>query len=637
MAIGRIHINVHSRGKGHTVAAAVAYRCGLALTCPRTGLEFDYSRRSDRQDIGAVGLTPGSGFDSPRALARAMENSEKRSNSRLLRDVQISLPAELHEGQRTILAQRFAAQLAERYGTVVAWAVHRPDKRGDARNHHSHLLVPCRRLDGSGQFGEKIRELDDQKTGPEEIAAIRRMWQDTANAALREAKLDVRIDTGKVAEPAPTLGAARTAIERRAYQERTGQKPAGLTAADLVEDGAVTSSGQRLARHHRERSRAPRRRRRRTREKRSHAVSAVSPAETRMDAEIGSKTRGGGAGVSSAPLPSPSLSPAEELADLDRKIAKLKRAVFETRLADEPPASEHVPQETLQSAPSAPTPGTAPNPPAGLCAALGVAQDALAPAPDAMAPATKPRRTRGEDWSVRTLAGAAAQQRTGEEPEPHPVETDRAEAKAALNAFLAQDPPSPPDAHAPDQGRDRGPHAPDTAPAESPREPEETETMPPDEIARQRRRAGAAVSAHAANHGRAPTAQEKNQAVEYLKGGYGKDGTPRPALGSAVDQCARAAFVGQPLAADPLAEACASTAAAAEARRMTIASVETFKREHPPQRGIISALEEWRRTLRPGLMKRILTVVVPLEVQHNRRRHPDQARRPPGPGPDFGI
>ena len=150
------------------------------------------------------------------------------------------------------------------------------------------------------------------------------------------------------------------------------------------------------------------------------------------------------------------------------------------------------------------------------------------------------------------------------------------------------------------------------------------------EIAQQRRRAGPAVSAHAANHGTAPTSDELERAMQHLKGGYGQDGTPRPALGSAVDQCARAAFVGQPLAADPLAAACASTAAAAEARRMTVASVQEFKREHPPQRGIISALEQWRRTLRPGLMKRILSVIVPLEVQHNRRRHPDQARRPPG-------
>ena len=61
--------------------------------------------------------------------------------------------------------------------------------------------------------------------------------------------------------------------------------------------------------------------------------------------------------------------------------------------------------------------------------------------------------------------------------------------------------------------------------------------MPTDEIATARRRAGPAVSAHADNHGREPTAQEKAEAVRYLAGGKNADGTARPALGSAIDQC----------------------------------------------------------------------------------------------------
>ena len=621
MAIGHIAVRTHSRKQGHSVAGALAYRFGLSLKSERTGETFDFSRRSDRENIAATGLSR-CPFDTVEQLADAIEGAERRKDSRILRDVQMALPAELDETARSALAWRFAEALADRYKTTIAWAVHRPDKRSDERNHHAHIVLPTRRLDDTGQaFGAKLVQLDDPKQSPAELAAIRELWETLANQALRQAKSEARVHTGRTENPIPTIPRRHVAIERRAWSKRNKRHPRGLSVPELVADGSATGPGRHLAQHVRTRKR---------RQERSHEAKRVAPAEARMDAEIGSKTRVVGPSAP-LPLPSPALSPAEEIDAIDREIAELKRAAFETWLADEPRSAENVPQETLQSAPSAPTPGTAPSSPAILRDAQNGAQDA---------PATKPRRTRGEDWSVRTLAGAAAQQRTGEEPEPHPVETDRAEAKAALDAFLAQDPDPPsPDAHthAPDQGRDRGPLTHDTAPAESPREAEESKTVPPDEIARQRRRAGPAVSAHAANHGRAPTAQETNRAVEYLKGGHHPDGTPRPALGAAVDQCARAAFVGQPLATDPLAEACASTAAAAEARRMTVASVETFKRQHPPQRGIISALEEWRRTLRPGLMRKILTVIVPLEVQHNRRRRnaPDQAQRPPGPG--FGI
>ena len=160
---------------------------------------------------------------------------------------------------------------------------------------------------------------------------------------------------------------------------------------------------------------------------------------------------------------------------------------------------------------------------------------------------------------------------------------------------------------------------------------QEIEQMPDHEIARARRRRGPDVSAHADTHGTAPTPQEQTQAMQYLAGGYHPDGTARPALGTAVDRCARARLVGgPPLDVDPLAQACASTAAAAEARRLIHESIDAFKRSHPPQGAILAALERWRRTLRPGLVRRILTAIVPLEVQHRRDQAP-RPQRPPGP------
>ena len=250
MAIGHIAVRAHSRANGHSAAAALAYRFGCALTCSRTGERHDFSRRSQREEVMACDLTPGP-FADVAALARAIEDAERRKNSTICRDVQIALPAELDAPARAALAERFAGELAQRYGTVAAWAVHRPDRRSDARNHHAHIVLPTRSLDGTG-FGKKIRILDDRKRGPAEIKAIRARWEETANAALIEAGLDSRVHTGRTTNPAPTLGATHTAIERRAWSERhSGRTPPAMGAARLVlDDGrCATGRGRRLARH----------------------------------------------------------------------------------------------------------------------------------------------------------------------------------------------------------------------------------------------------------------------------------------------------------------------------------------------------------------------------------------------------
>ena len=673
MAIGHIAVRTHSRKQGHSVAGALAYRFGLSLKSERTGETFDFSRRSDRENIAATGLSR-CPFDTVDQLADAIEGAERRKDSRILRDVQMALPAELDEADRAALAQRFAAELATRYETVTAWAVHRPDKRSDERNHHAHIVLPTRRLDDTGQaFGAKLVQLDDPKRSPAELTAIRELWETLANQALRQAKSEARVHTGRTSDPIPTIPREHVAVERRAWSKRNKRHPRGLSVPELVADGCATGPGRHLAQHVRTRTR-----RRRRRQDPAHDVPRVSPAEVRLDAEISSKTPlVDSEPLPSAPLSEPLLSVPEELAAVELELAELERR----RVALAPVAEEEI-EIGRWDINNAGTVEIAPAVEEEIEIGRWDINAASAVEPEET---PLPVRTR-DDFSLKGMLRTAKAQReaaavetspedapqtpldallasTPDAPVAHddahsgahaapepPAETDTEigefeeigawtlnDEASARDAARTGQAPNAPDAHAPDQGRDRGPLTPDTAPAESPRETEDPETVPTDEIAQQRRRAGPAVNAHAANNGRAPADDERARAMQYLKGGYNPDGTPRPALGSAVDQCARAAFVGQTLAADPLAQACASTAAAAEARRMTVASVETFKRQHPPQRGIISALEEWRRTLRPGLMKKILTVIVPLEVQHNRRRRSDQAQRPSGPGPDFGI
>ena len=252
MAIGHIAVRPHSRAQGHLAAAAVAYRCGLAITCPRTGERCDFTRRAQRADVAAYGLAGGR-FESPAAFAAAIESAEKRRNSRICRDVQVALPAELDEPSRIELARAFAADLVERYGTTACWAVHRPDRRSDKRNHHAHILLPTRALADDGcTFGNKLRVLDDQRRGPEEITEIRKLWEARANEALIAAGQEATVHTGRTTDPEPTLGATHTAIERNAWKRRhAGQTQLPMSAAQLVVDDGVcvTRRGRVLARH----------------------------------------------------------------------------------------------------------------------------------------------------------------------------------------------------------------------------------------------------------------------------------------------------------------------------------------------------------------------------------------------------
>lgn len=115
------------------------------------------------------------------------------------------------------------------------------------------LSMPTRALGGDGRtFAKKLRVLDDRTTGPQEITAIRTLWEDKANEALRAVGRAPGVHTGRTASPAPTLGSTHTAIERTAWRRRRpGQAPPPMSADRLVlDDGrCATGRGRRLARH----------------------------------------------------------------------------------------------------------------------------------------------------------------------------------------------------------------------------------------------------------------------------------------------------------------------------------------------------------------------------------------------------
>lgn len=223
MAVYRCEVKTLRRAAGRSAVAASAYRSAECLRDQRSGKLFDYRRR-----------TPGIAYrevmsrkDVPEwshrrdSLWNAAERAEKRCNSVTAREIIVSLPHELNDTQRIELVRDFAGQLVDRYGVAVDVCIHRPDRKGDQRNHHAHLLMTTRRLGPDG-FEMKTRELDENKgRGPGEIEAIRQLWERGQNHALEQAGSMERVSRlsnaaqGLDREPQPKLGKAAVALMRR--------------------------------------------------------------------------------------------------------------------------------------------------------------------------------------------------------------------------------------------------------------------------------------------------------------------------------------------------------------------------------------------------------------------------------------
>ena len=259
MAIYHLSVSPVSRSAGRSAVAAAAYRAGACLRDERTGQTHDYRRRSgviSAEVIAPPGCIP---FERER-LWQAVEAAEKRKDACVAREVRLALPAELDPEAARDLARQFGQWLAARYQTVVDVAVHAPDRAGDARNIHAHLLMPTRSVGQDGALGAKLRMFNDPRTGPAEIEAMRVAWEEMANHALASAGVDARIDHRSLAaqgiDRAPTvhLGPAATAIERRTGEvsqireraEESARRAEEARAAILDEQQAAAERVARL-------------------------------------------------------------------------------------------------------------------------------------------------------------------------------------------------------------------------------------------------------------------------------------------------------------------------------------------------------------------------------------------------------
>ena len=175
MAQYRFSAKVISRKDGRSAVAAAAYRAGERLQDERLEMSFDYRRR-DGVEHTEIMLPEGV----PQRLAdrhtlwNEVERVEGRCDAQVAREVQLSLPHELTFEQRRELVRDFVQKAFVDRGMVADVAMHAPDKEGDERNYHAHIMLTTRSIHWDG-FGKKDRSWNGKDT----LQEWREQWAET--------------------------------------------------------------------------------------------------------------------------------------------------------------------------------------------------------------------------------------------------------------------------------------------------------------------------------------------------------------------------------------------------------------------------------------------------------------------------
>ena len=238
MAQYRLSISIASRSKGRSATAMAAYRSGEFIYDERTGERFDFTHKSGILYTEMVLPPAAPEWARDRATFwNRSEAADKRQDSQIAREIQLSLPHELTDRERRELTRGFAKEVAERFGIAVDTSIHAPNHQGDERNHHAHLMLCTRRFDENKVtgFGNKIRELDNiarqrqakEQAQDNEVEKLREVWAQRLNTALERAQVQtaggalVQVDhrsyerQGIDREPTVKEGVAATALKRR--------------------------------------------------------------------------------------------------------------------------------------------------------------------------------------------------------------------------------------------------------------------------------------------------------------------------------------------------------------------------------------------------------------------------------------
>jgi ATP-dependent exoDNAse (exonuclease V) alpha subunit len=231
MAIYHLHLSIISRGKGKSAVASAAYRAGERIKNEYDGIIHDYTRKTGI--VHSEILAPSNAPDWVKCrsiLWNEVEKTERRSVSRLAREIEVSLPIELNSQQQLELVRDFAYDCFVKEGMIADIAIH--DKKDG--NPHAHIMLTTREISKEG-FTVKNRNWDKREMLQNKW---RPMWAEKVNQHLKEKGIEQRIDHRSYEEQGiekiPTVhkGKSVTRLEKRGVKTRVGDINREIEAAN---------------------------------------------------------------------------------------------------------------------------------------------------------------------------------------------------------------------------------------------------------------------------------------------------------------------------------------------------------------------------------------------------------------------
>lgn len=225
MAIYHLSAKAVSRSSGRSATASAAYRSAERITDKRTGEIHNYTRK--KGVVSTQIITPhsaGEWVKERNQLWNAAELAERRKDACVAREIVVALPAELNAKERERLVIDFAREMAAVEGCAVDTCIHEPNRAGDDRNHHAHLMRTTRVVGKEGLEGK----LESEKAGRNRKADLERLrsrWAELVNERLKENGFSTHVDHRSLeAQGIDRLPTQHMGPDATAFERRTGEK-----------------------------------------------------------------------------------------------------------------------------------------------------------------------------------------------------------------------------------------------------------------------------------------------------------------------------------------------------------------------------------------------------------------------------
>jgi hypothetical protein len=148
------------RSSGRSVVNSAAYIYRSKLFDDELGKSFSYQSKNSDVLFSAI-ITPEITpffLKFRETLWNYVQKFETHKKAQFARALELNLPHELKLDEMINLLTKFVQENFINLGMIADVNIHRPDKDGDKRNIHVHMLLTLRHVNEKGFFGNKARE-----------------------------------------------------------------------------------------------------------------------------------------------------------------------------------------------------------------------------------------------------------------------------------------------------------------------------------------------------------------------------------------------------------------------------------------------------------------------------------------------